>query len=300
MSLTFSNHGLMGVVAGAGLCTCAQMAMGFVAPGKHASLRATTSSTEKLAQAAQSSQQSSFSATFLASSAGVACIGAAAAASRTRRNKDTHVRVQALPKILEGTGGPFPENVWDPAGLTNGKTEEELLYYRAAELKHGRICMLIFLHWIHLSSGYYWMSDDQATLQLLQKNPMKAIEVLPPAGTAQIFFTIMILEWLTTFVIKPPKEAPWDLIGWQPILRDTEGEDWMNARRQEVNNGRLAMMAVVGLVSAQLYTGENPLPLDVTPDIQTIWVDLFPRIAYQVTEIYPGQGSVLPSIGVNA
>lgn len=32
--------------------------------------------------------------------------------------------------------------MWDPAGLASKASEEDLAWYRAAELKHGRVCML--------------------------------------------------------------------------------------------------------------------------------------------------------------
>ena len=28
---------------------------------------------------------------------------------------------------IAGTGGPFPENYWDPAGITTGKSKEEIV-----------------------------------------------------------------------------------------------------------------------------------------------------------------------------
>ena len=31
---------------------------------------------------------------------------------------------------------------FDPLGLSKDKSDETLAYYRAAELKHGRVCML--------------------------------------------------------------------------------------------------------------------------------------------------------------
>ena len=29
-------------------------------------------------------------------------------------------------EAIAGTGGPFPEDFWDPAGITNGKSKEEM------------------------------------------------------------------------------------------------------------------------------------------------------------------------------
>merc|ERR1719313_311420 len=65
----------------------------------------------------------------------------------------------ACPKCLEGTGGPRPNDFWDPAGLTKGKTEEELLRFREAELKHGRVAMLATLGWFHTATGYHPIGD---------------------------------------------------------------------------------------------------------------------------------------------
>lgn len=45
-------------------------------------------------------------------------------------------------EAIAGTGGPFGENYWDPAGITAKKTKEEILELRAMELKHGRVAML--------------------------------------------------------------------------------------------------------------------------------------------------------------
>lgn len=28
-------------------------------------------------------------------------------------------------EVIAGTGGPFPENFWDPAGITSKKSKEE-------------------------------------------------------------------------------------------------------------------------------------------------------------------------------
>jgi hypothetical protein len=33
-----------------------------------------------------------------------------------------------------------------------------------------------------------------------------------------VVFTIMCLEWVTTYVCKPPEEKPWDILGWSDIL----------------------------------------------------------------------------------
>ncbi|CAE7194784.1 unnamed protein product [Symbiodinium sp. CCMP2592] len=69
-------------------------------------------------------------------------------------------------EIIAGTGGgPLPDNFWDPAGITNGKTEKEIAMFRAVMLKHGMrevILTIMLLEWLMrivldtCSDGRYW------------------------------------------------------------------------------------------------------------------------------------------------
>jgi len=58
------------------------------------------------------------------------------------------VRVQAKKKQVEAEGSDLPGGVaplgdfWDPLSLAVSANEGQILYFREAELKHGRICML--------------------------------------------------------------------------------------------------------------------------------------------------------------
>merc|ERR1711966_76900 len=52
--------------------------------------------------------------------------------------------------VLDGTGGPRPDDFWDPVGLAKGKSDEQLLRWRAVELKNGRVAMLAVLGWFHV------------------------------------------------------------------------------------------------------------------------------------------------------
>ena len=37
----------------------------------------------------------------------------------------SHLTHALCQEIIAGTGGPLPDNFWDPAGITNGKTEKD-------------------------------------------------------------------------------------------------------------------------------------------------------------------------------
>ena len=56
---------------------------------------------------------------------------------------------------LVGTDIEYPE--FDPWGLTKGADADKIAWYRAAELKHGRVAMLASLGQI---TQYYFQWDD--------------------------------------------------------------------------------------------------------------------------------------------
>jgi len=160
-----------------------------------------------------------------------------------------------LPAALQGTGGPRPYDFFDPAGLTKGKTEEQLLQLRAQELKHGRTAMLACLGWFHTAAGVHYIGDAAART-VVSDNPLINAQQLPLAGWLQILFTLMLFEWMFNYVVKPPRERPWDLLGWTPVIGDEEYPPWKETQLKELNNGRLAMVGIIGLIAQDLYTGE--------------------------------------------
>jgi len=194
----------------------------------------------------------------LAVGVGVFTVAAGALSRRPRQpssKQESKTAFQALPKALEGTGGPFPENVWDPAGLMNGKSEEQILYWRAVELKHSRVCMLACLGWFHVAAGWHFIGDAAAGFRV-SNDPLVNVTQTPMGGIWQLVFTIMCLEWLTTYICKPPAERPWDVLGWAPLIADEEDANWKKVQLQELNNGRLSMMGILGLIAQDVYTGD--------------------------------------------
>merc|ERR1711879_94896 len=182
--------------------------------------------------------------------------------------------LRAGPKCIEGLGGPFPNDYWDPAGLAKGKTDEELIHLRNVEIKHGRVAMLACLGWFHVAAGWHPIGDYAVGVRL-SNDPLVNLTQLPMGGAWQVVFTIMCFEWMFTYVTVPPKDEPWDLLGWSELrpkpLTDLEKEklgwgddeipvDWegdaMEARLQEINNGRLAMFGILGLIAQDLATGD--------------------------------------------
>ncbi|CAK8991028.1 unnamed protein product [Durusdinium trenchii] len=161
-------------------------------------------------------------------------------------------------ECIAGTGGPLADMYWDPAGITAKKSKEEILQLRAQELKHGRVAMLAVIGWFHVAGGFHIIGDYAVGVHL-DDNPLVSLTQMPMGGIWQVVFTIMCLEWLTTYICKPPAEKPWDILGWSDILLEDEKSIWNQFRKaelQELNNGRLAMMAIVGLITQDVLFGD--------------------------------------------
>jgi hypothetical protein len=209
--------------------------------------------------------------------------------------------LRAGPKCIEGLGGPFPEDYWDPAGLAVGKSEEQLIHWRNVEIKHGRVAMLACLGWFHVAAGWHPIGDYAAGVRL-SNDPLVNVTQLSMGGAWQVIFTILCFEWMFTYVTPPPKGQPWDLLGWDKILaeEDMDGvnwyEDWDNIRLQEINNGRLAMFGILGLIGQDLAGGgyfEGIGQICFGSKICENWEEWdfffpFPRAPYNPPALYPG------------
>ena len=57
----------------------------------------------------------------------------------------------------------------------------------------------------------------------------------------------MCLEWLFTYICKPPAEKPWDIFGWNTILIEDEKSVWNQFRKAELQE------LLVGLVDLGLF-----------------------------------------------
>jgi len=200
-----------------------------------------------------------------AASSATALIAAGASVVLASNKKQSHKTcrpampptIDEVPEWMKGTGGPRPDDFFDPAGLARGKTEEQLLTLRAQEIKHGRTAMLACLGWFHTGAGLHYIGDAAARTKL-DDNPLIGAAQVPFAAWLQIFFTLMCFEWMFAYVVKPPKNRPWDLLGWSPVIADENYPDWKETQLRELNNGRLAMIGIVGLIAADLYTGNDP------------------------------------------
>jgi len=147
----------------------------------------------------------------------------------------------------EQIGAMPPLGYFDPLGFCKVGDRDGFRKYRFAEIKHGRIAMMaatgaVFAHFIQLP-GF----EGRTTLGSIYMGAFSAPGIY---GANVLLYVVALLE----------------LGAWQPDDTKEPGDfgdplgfgmydDEMRAR--EINNGRFAMFAALGIVAAQAYTGKD-------------------------------------------
>ena len=175
---------------------------------------------------------------------------------------------------MYGVGEETGNEPWDPLGLSTihdliSKSEHannfpHVKFMREAELKHGRIAMLAFVgvcvqkglnfHWPGDLGGLYY--DASAPWY---SAPTSAFAT-NPVGMAQIVLFIGLIEGQYDsgpFWFGNGDREPGDH-GFDPVFKGAfmrTPEEAMVMKTKEINNGRLAMIAFVGMVFQEAVTG---------------------------------------------
>merc|ERR1719231_967825 len=143
----------------------------------------------------------------------------------------------AFAKSLPGITGPL--DFFDPAGFCSqeGVTEGKIRFYREVELKHARVAMLAALAFQETPLQTFW-----------------------PA----VVFLISVVEVFSVFTFQNPfGSQPWTIsleheagdFGWDPLgLKPTDAKELFEMKTKELNNCRLAMIAIAGMVGQELAT----------------------------------------------
>merc|ERR1712051_692894 len=120
-----------------------------------------------------------------------------------------------------------PVGFWDPAGLAEKATPEELMRYRECEIMHGRFAQLAVLGMLlpekYAAEGAFGDLSVLETIRLLQTEPGSRFN----AGTLEA--------------------------GLYPTPDPETLEDY---RLKELQHGRLAMLAFAGEIAQELTTSE--------------------------------------------
>merc|ERR1719182_506887 len=162
-----------------------------------------------------------------------------------------------------------PLGFYDPFGMLDNADQERFDRLRYVEIKHGRISMLAFLGQITTRGGIHLPGDIDFAGDSFDSFPngwaaINGPDAIPGLGLAQLVGVVGILE---LGVMKDsangaaPGEFPGDFrngsldFGWDTFDEETK----LFKRGVELNNGRAAMMGILGLMVHEQLGGSVPI-----------------------------------------
>jgi hypothetical protein len=162
---------------------------------------------------------------------------------------------------IGGSSAPLPN--FDPLNLSTIGSDETLLWMRAAELKHGRVAMVATTGYLVNAAGIHFpgmLSSDISFESLSTMSPPDAWAAVPVAGKAQILTTIFIAELITeSKEVHYTKGGPLPTMVFPAIDFSGVSEVTMARKRtSELNNGRLAQIAIMSFIAAHYIPGSVP------------------------------------------
>jgi len=234
----------------------------FIAPGPRSSppsrLREVQATPEPAAELSAEASSWTSSAPML----GLAFAGTALVASRAGRSGSQRSQGASEVRAFENElGVQAPVGFFDPFGLTKDGDVEAFKRRRETELKNGRVAMLACMGYIAPSAGPHFSGYCSPSMGLTFDeipNGLAALSKVPGAGWCQIFLFCGLIE--KGLYVYDPSRAPGDyanagVLGVPNGSRMVDGEARTRKLNAELANGRLAMMAIIGMFFQDGLTG---------------------------------------------
>jgi hypothetical protein len=136
---------------------------------------------------------------------------------------------------------------FDPLGFSKNKDDKTMSHYREAELKHGRVSMAACLGWYLNAAGVHPAFNSE-----LSNNPHEAAKELNPVGWVQFVLGCGAVEWLSEKIKERPGYKAGDVLGAAYWVDDSDA-GWVDYQNREISNGRLAMVAFMGILVQATY-----------------------------------------------
>jgi hypothetical protein len=198
--------------------------------------------------------------------------------SRVARPSGAAISMQADPTSSKEVANKFdvrdlagvtePLGFFDPFELSANKPEEKVRFLREAELKHGRVAMLAALGFLAtesfgplLTGDALYAASGERILSPQWPIALAAIAI-PEVYSVQDFVTPYesTITPGNKWLIRSDHE-PGTVMGgevFDPLgLKPEDPEELKEMQNKELNNGRLAMIAIAGMVAQELATGER-------------------------------------------
>jgi len=194
----------------------------------------------------------------------LALIAGSAAAFAPTKVAQTSTSLKAFENEL---GVQPPLGFFDPLGLLADADQDRFDRLRYVEVKHGRIAMLAFLgqittrYGVHLSGDIDYSGDSFTSIP----EGWAAVDAIPSEGLAQIVAFVGLLELAVMKDVTGESEFPGDFrngaldFGWDTF----DEENKLSKRGIELNNGRAAMMGILGLMVHEQLGGSLPIVGDM-------------------------------------
>jgi len=170
---------------------------------------------------------------------------------------------RAMAEKMPGVTAPF--GLFDPLGLTPD-SEAELLQYREAELTHGRVAMVGALG--YLVQSHFTPMFDIYNEPVIRHLDIVLMSSLGRGAGATLLAAIMLSEvhrartgWTDPDDLVPGSgrlQAGYvpGTLGFDPLgMKPKEEAAFLSMQNKELNNGRLAMIAIAGMTAQELVTG---------------------------------------------
>ena len=149
---------------------------------------------------------------------------------------------------------------FDPIGFSDSW---DIKWMQEAEIKHGRVCMLATVGFV---ASQFYNFPMFASMHVDDSN--LAPSAIGMGGMMQIIVIAGFEEWRTNkgkitmeTMFEDPDRVP-GMIGFDPAgyFKKTPEAEMNKLRLQEIKNGRLAMLAIGGMIHHNFVTGEPLLP----------------------------------------
>merc|ERR1712032_1573813 len=154
-----------------------------------------------------------------------------------------------------------PVGFWDPAGYSKDGDADAFRRRRMTEVKHGRVSMIACIGYIVPEyfkwPGYCSPSSGLAFTDV--PNGLAALSKISAVGWAQVFLFAGLVD--TGYFAQEDSRAPGDFANAGPLgvpntaSSMTDAESRKSKLNAELANGRLAMMAIIGMFFQDGLTG---------------------------------------------
>jgi len=163
-------------------------------------------------------------------------------------------------------GTTKPLGVYDPLGLMTSMPDK-YRRWQEMEIKHGRFAMAACAHVFLTTAGVRWPGylsfAEDIKFSDMPGGTIASWAAMPPLSWIQIVLVVALFD--NSIIAQDPAKAPGDVVSFisYPDTPGFSGKEFkLNAER---NNGRAAMMGIIGMLIHEGLTGNPVWPIPIPP-----------------------------------